>query len=103
MPQQPMPVPDWNFANYVLNNNLVDKFELLRGVPGICLEPVSWGNIKKLVAGSSLEELSSLGRHPSGIVEYRKFRSKVLHMTPLCFGRFQSAGNLTTLSQSPSS
>lgn len=69
--------PSRDFVHHVLDRNLEDKFELLRGTPGICLDPQSWENIKQLIYGNSEEDLGSLGRHPSGIVQYRQFRKQV--------------------------
>ena len=69
---------DWHYANYVLNNNLEDKFESLRGIPGICLDPLPWKEIKAHICGSTEESLGTMGRHPRGLVEYRQFRAQVL-------------------------
>ena len=71
------PYPDPITVTHILNNNLVDQFHLLRGVPGICLDPVPWEKIKELVTRSTVQSLGTLGRHPAGIVEYRKFRRQV--------------------------
>jgi len=71
-------VPDPHFVNHVLNNNLTENFALLRGAPGICLEPKSWGAIKELIDENTEESLAKLGRHPSGIVSYRKYRKQIL-------------------------
>ena len=71
------PYSDPATVTYILNNNLVDQFHLLRGVPGICLDPVPWGRVKEIVATNTVQSLGILGRHPAGIVEYRKFRKQV--------------------------
>jgi len=69
--------PDPVFVNHVLNNNLTDQFSLLRGAPGVCLESVTWEAIKGLVEQNTEQSLAKLGRHPSGIVTYRKYRKQV--------------------------
>jgi hypothetical protein len=69
--------PDPEFVNHVLNNNLTEKFALLRGAPGICLEPKSWEAVKELIEQNTEESLAQLGRHPSGIVLYRTYRKQV--------------------------
>ena len=74
----PTPRPDPETVNYILNNNLFDHFDELRGAPGICLDPLSWDDIVGLVETNTLHSLSVLGRNPQGIVEYRKFRRRVM-------------------------
>lgn len=69
--------PDPAFVAFVLDNNIVDKFHLLRGAPGICLEPAPWEKIRDAVRGNTFRSLATLGRHPSGIVDYRRFRNEV--------------------------
>lgn len=76
------PYPDPVTVNNILNNNLVDQFSLLRGVPGICLDPLPWDKINDLVAIDTVQSLGTLGRHPAGIVEYRKFRKQVQPYPP---------------------
>ena len=69
--------PDPVTVNYILGNNLIEEFHLLRGAPGICLDPQPWDNIKAIVGRNTLQSLGTLGRHPAGIVEYRAFRKQV--------------------------
>lgn len=75
---EPVP-PKQEEVDRILNNNLVEEFEKLRGAPGVCLEPFPWAEVKRLIAENSLESLGKLGRSPAGIVVYRQFRKKVLH------------------------
>lgn len=71
-------LPDPTFVNHVLNNNLTEQFALLSGAPGVCLEPKSWDAAKELIAQNTEESLAQLGRHPSGIVTYRRYRKQIL-------------------------
>jgi hypothetical protein len=74
--------PDPELVNYILDNNLTEQFSLLRGAPGICLEPVSWETIKEFVEQNTEQSLAKLGRHPSGIVSYRRYRKQVSQFLP---------------------
>ena len=61
----------------ILDLNLQDQFERLRGLPGHCLEPVDWATACQLVQQGSEESLGKLGRHPRDTVVYRRFRRQV--------------------------
>ncbi|KAK9818142.1 hypothetical protein WJX72_007762 [[Myrmecia] bisecta] len=62
----------------ILASGSTDEFEKLRGVPGFCLEPTSWEKASRLAEENTEASLGQLGRHPSDIIVYRRFRSKVL-------------------------
>lgn len=90
-------VPDPSFVNLVLSKNLVEKFEQLRGAPGICVEPASWEDTKALVAGNTYTDLATLGRHPSGIVKYRRFRKQAAPRPSSSMPSVRGGGNFLEL------
>ncbi|KAL4520398.1 hypothetical protein Ndes2526A_g04968 [Nannochloris sp. 'desiccata'] len=51
-------------------------WELVRGLPGIRLEPMCWDEASALIADGTLTSLAKLGRLPSDTRKYRKFRSE---------------------------
>ena len=61
----------------ILDNNLTEHFELLRGTPGYCLETLTWETAKSLIREGTEQSLGKLGRHPASCVIYRQFRRKV--------------------------
>lgn len=62
----------------IINNNCTEDFCKLQGVPGYCLQKLSWEAACQLAREATFESLGTLGRHPSDIVVYRRFRGKVL-------------------------
>lgn len=67
-----------NEVNRILDNELVEEYCRLRHTPGFCLEAMPWAKIKQLVEENTEASLGNLGRHPSDIVVYRAFRTKLL-------------------------
>lgn len=61
----------------IINNNCTEDFCKLQGVPGYCLQKLSWEAACQLAREATFESLGTLGRHPSDIVVYRRFRGKV--------------------------
>ena len=63
--------------NRIISENSVDEFPKLRGAPGYCLETMPWNQIVELISENTTQSLGTLGRHPSGVVTYRRFRQQV--------------------------
>ncbi len=83
MPAQPPPKPP-AFAGHTAESIHIIKygdeadFEILRGVPGVVLEPMPWSLAKSLVDEHTEESLGKLGRHPLQLRTYMAFRDKVI-------------------------
>jgi hypothetical protein len=61
----------------ILVTRSVSEYPKLEGVPGLNIEPVSWDRMLELVAENTVQSISKLGRHPSGIITYWLFKAKV--------------------------
>lgn len=56
----------------------IPDWELLRGLPGMRLEPMSWEEAAKVVGDGSSVALARLGRMPLQNKQYREFRDDVI-------------------------
>jgi hypothetical protein len=56
----------------------IPDWELLRGLPGMRLEPMSWEEAAKVVGDGSPVALARLGRMPLQSKQYREFRDGVI-------------------------
>ena len=63
--------------DYILDNNITEKFGLLRGVQGYCLDTMSYDRARQLITEASQETLGTMGRDAASTVVYRQFRTKV--------------------------
>ena len=61
----------------ILSENRTSEFYKLEGVPGYRLTTLSWEEASNLAKTATFESLGALGRHPSDIVVYRRFKAKV--------------------------
>jgi hypothetical protein len=60
-----------------VTNHSETEYWKLRGVPGYCLEPMSWDSATALINEGTFESLGKLGRSPEDVAVYWDFRSKV--------------------------